>query len=114
MTDGNDAAANKAAEAKALENMVLSAKKGDWQAKDLLTRQFLGLLTSMAEKRSSDPEEVNRLMEAGKQGLLTAASKYKPSVGAENFRIFAIDYIEAKMDRAGKGGGFLSRLFGKK
>ena len=41
-----------------------------------------------------------------------AAKKYKSSVGADKFQIFALDYIESNMDALNKGGGFLSKLFG--
>lgn len=114
MSGGADPAASKAAEGRALEHTILNAKKGDWEAKDVVARKFTTLITSLAEKRATDPATVNKLVEAGKQGLVNAISHYKPSVGPDKFRIFALDYIEQAMDGAAKGGGgFFARLFGK-
>jgi len=102
-----------------LEHEILAAKDGDWNAKTNLARTFGPLLTSLAEKRASDTATVNKLIEAGKQGLYLAAKKYKPSVGADHFRIFALDFIESSMDQAAKAaasgskGGFFARLFGR-
>ncbi len=112
-TSSTDPAATKAAEDRALEHVILNAKKGDWEAKDVLQKKFSALIVSLAEKRSTDAAMVNKLMEAGKQGLYTAAEHYKPTVGPGKFRIFALDFIEHNMDRAAKGGGFFARLFGK-
>ena len=102
---------------KAVERDILATQKGDWNAKNNLARTFTPLLTSLAEKRSSDQATINRLVEAGKEGLLTAARKYKPSIGAERFQIFALDFIEKSMDSAshsgGGLGGFFRKLFGK-
>lgn len=103
-----------AAQAKALEQDVLKAKGGDWTAKKRLARTFSPLINSLAEKRSSEPAKINQYIEAGKNGLLTATKKYKKSVGAQNFQIFALDFIETAMNRVDKGGGFFSRLFGGK
>ncbi len=111
---GNEEGADKAAQGRAFERTILAAKKGDWEAKHSLTRKFQPFITSLAEKRASDPVEVNQLVESGKQGLLTAAAKYKTSVGPDRFQIFALDYIEARMDNSGKPKGLLGRLFGKK
>jgi DNA-directed RNA polymerase specialized sigma subunit len=106
----------KAAQNKLLERDLTAAKRGDWAGKNNLVRTFTPLLTSLAQKRSSDTGEINKYIEAGKQGLFTAVAKYKQSLGAEKFRVFALDFIEKNMDRAakGKGEGFLSRLFGGK
>ena len=104
---------------KVLEHDILAAKDGDWNAKANLTRVFGPLLTSLAEKRAHDTSTINKLVEAGRQGLYLAAKKYKPSVGADHFRIFALDFIESSMDQAAKAGtaggkgGFFSRLFGR-
>lgn len=110
--DGKDANSVKAAEARALENLILDAKKGDWEAKEKLSQKFRPLILSLVEKRTRDTAMVNKYMEAAKAGLLTAASKYTPAVGADNFRIFALDFIEKNMDHVERRGGFLSRLFG--
>lgn len=112
MSDEGDKT-SKAAQAKALEREVLSAKKGDWNAKNSLVRTFMPLMKSLAEKRSSEPAQINKYIEAAKQGLFTAVKKYKKSIGPEKFQIFALDFMQESMDRQDKGGGFFSRLFGK-
>ena len=108
---GQDATpSNRAAQAKQIENDVRAAKKGDWNAKHNLERTFMPLMTTLAEKRSDDTPELNKLLEAGKEGLAKATKKYKAKDGVSNFQIFALDFIETSMD--GGGGGFLSKLFG--
>ena len=104
----------KEAEKRALHILILNAKKGDWESRDRLANKFRPLLLSLAEKRSNDIDSIKKLMEAGKAGLVVAAKKYKPTMEADRFRIFALDYIETAMDKAEKGGGFFARLFGKK
>ena len=94
------------------EAQILAAKKGDWAAKEQLAAAFLPILKSLAEKHASEPSKINRFVDAGKEGLFIAARKYKPSMGADRFQVFALDYIQARMDRLA-GGGFLSGLFGK-
>lgn len=109
---GNDRSQTRnSTQARVLENEILAAQKGDWEAQRSVTKSFSHLLTSLANKRTSDPKEVSQYVEAGKKGLLTAVKKYKPTVGAANFQLFALDFIEASMERRGKGG-FLSKLFG--
>ncbi len=98
--------------ARTLEHDVLAAKGGDWNAKQRLANTFLPLLRSLAEKRSQDNAEINRLLVEGKRGLLKAAEKYSKSVGGEHFQVFALDYIAAAMD--GKDKGFFAKLFGSK
>ena len=110
--DGKDAASVKAAETRALEQVVLNAKKGDWDAKEKLTQKFRPLIMSLVEKRNKDATKTNDYMDAAKAGLITAANKYSTSVGADNFRVFALDYIEKSLDRIDKPAGFFSRLFG--
>jgi DNA-directed RNA polymerase specialized sigma subunit len=106
--------AKKNAQARILEADILGAKRGDWNAKNNLARDFMPLLHSLAEKRATDVAEINRFIEAGKAGLFAAAKKYKESASPQGFQIFALDFIEARMDRAAKGGGsWLSRLFGR-
>jgi DNA-directed RNA polymerase specialized sigma subunit len=105
---------SRTAQTRLLERDIMAAKRGDWNAKNNLVRTFTPLLTSLAQKRSADTAEVNRYIEAGKNGLFTAVAKYKQNIGPEKFRVFALDFIEKNMDRAagGKGEGFFSRLFG--
>jgi DNA-directed RNA polymerase specialized sigma subunit len=104
---------SKDASDRALERDILAAKKGDWNAKHNLARTFTPLLTSLAEKRTNDVSNLNAYIDAGKQGLFKAAGKYKPSIGPDKFRIFALDFIETAMARVDRGGGFWSRLFGR-
>ena len=108
----NGTMSSRQAQAKVLERDVLAAKKGDWTAKNNLARSFDHLLSSLAHKRSDDPAEVNRYLEAGKNGLYLAAKKYTKSMGPSKFQITALDYIEKAMDQAATGGGFFARLFG--
>ena len=106
--------AKKASQARVLEADILAAKRGDWNARNNLTREFMPLLQSLAEKRASEVAAINTFIEAGKAGLFAAAKKYKPDIGPQGFQIFALDFIESHMDRAAKGGGsWLSRLFGR-
>jgi len=96
------------------ESQILAAKGGDWSAKNELARVYLPLITSLAEKRTSDTAKLNTYIEAGRDGLAKAARKYKRSVGVDRFQIFALDFIEAAMDGVDNGpSGFFSRLFGK-
>lgn len=110
---GSDAESDKAAESRAQEKLIITAQRGDWEAKNVLTKKFQPFISSMAEKRTDDEKKASEYVEAGKLGLEKAIKKYKPSVGPDNFHIFSIDFIEAAMDRQDKGGGFLSRLFGR-
>ncbi|MCX7591809.1 MAG: hypothetical protein N2255_09300, partial [Kiritimatiellae bacterium] len=99
-----------AAENKILERDVLAAQKGDWEARRAVVRTFMPLLTSLAQKRAKDTATINAYIEKGKEGLLAAVAKYKPGIGPERFRIFALDHIERAMDRK-KEGSFWTRLF---
>jgi len=99
-----------AARTKALQHDLLASKKGDWEARNSVIRTFTPLLTSMAEKRSSDTREVGLLVDAGKAGLEKAIKKYKPNMGADMFQLFALKFVEKQMDSP--SGGFFSRLFG--
>ena len=72
-------------------------------------QRIVALIKSLAEKRASDAQGVNDMIERGKQGLYKAAKKYKKSVGADRFQIFALKFIEQSMDNK---GGFFSKLFG--
>jgi len=106
--------ARKQSQARILEADILAAKRGDWNARTNLTREFMPLLQSLAEKRSADIAAMNRYIDAGKEGLFAATKKYKPAIGPQGFQIFALDFIQARMDRVDKGGGgFFARLFGR-
>jgi len=109
---GNDERqSSHAAAAHALEQDIAAARKGDWQARENVLRGFLPLITSMAEKRTAEPEARTQCIEAAREGLVKAMNKYRPG-SARGFQLFAVEFIEAAMDRAQKGGGFLGRLFG--
>lgn len=106
--------AKKNSQARVLEADILAAKGGDWNAKSNLVREFMPLLQSLAEKRTADVATRNRYVEVGKEGLYAAARKYKPGIGPHGFQIFALDFIETRMDRVtGGAGGFFARLFGR-
>jgi DNA-directed RNA polymerase specialized sigma subunit len=110
--DGQQSTA--AAAAAAIARDVAAVKAGDWSAKNNLARAFHPLLTSLAEKRShGETGKHNRYLDAGKEGLFKAARKHRAKSNGDNFQIFALDYIEAAMNRVDHGGGMLSRLFGK-
>lgn len=111
--DGTNGQSDKSAQSRALERLIIDAKKGDFESKELLAQKFRPLMVSLAEKRTKDPVLFNKYMEAAREGLLAAAGKYSPSVGPNGFQLFALDFIEANLDRVGKGGGFFARLFGK-
>ena len=73
-------------------------------------RQFMPLLISLANRRSSETAAINNLIDAGKSGMLRAVRKFRPS-GHAKFEVFALQYIESAMDRANSSGGFWRRLF---
>lgn len=97
------------------EGEIQACKRGDWEAKHRMATLFMPLIVSLAKKRAADGDvaKLNLLTEAGKKGLFAAARKYKPAIGADKFQVFALDFIEAAMDRAASGGSWLSRLFGR-
>ena len=109
--DGNSN--TKEAAFKMLEHDIIACKKGDWESKKKLAKSFQPLLLKLAEKRSSDTAEINHLIELGREGLYVAAKKYKPSMGASHFRVFALDYIDKSMNDAAEKHGILSKLFHK-
>ena len=119
----NGMQSSRAAQSRILQRDLLAFKKGDWSARNRLTRTFAPLITLRAEKRSSDSSRINQLMEAGREGLLMAARKYRKNMGADRFHIFAVQFIERSMDRTartwteeknGRPSGFFSRLFARR
>jgi DNA-directed RNA polymerase specialized sigma subunit len=104
---------SKEAQLQAMERDILASQRGDWNAKNSLVRTFTPLLTSLAKKRASESAKASEYFEAGKDGLFAAAKKYKRSMGADKFQIFALDFIEKSMDRV-ENPGFLARVFGRK
>lgn len=95
----------------AFEKNILDVKSGDGNAEIRLIKEFTPLLLSLAEKRSTDTDVINNLIESGKKGLVKAAKKYKHKMHPEKFRIFALGFIEQEMDRM-LSGGIFSRIFG--
>jgi hypothetical protein len=114
MGNQNGALQSGAALNRALEGDILSAQRGDWNAKHALERTFMPLLTSLGEKKTSDTAKLNRYIEAGKGGLAEAVKKYRAKIGPEKFRIFALDFIQSAMDGVDQGSGFWARLFGRR
>ena len=108
--------ADKAETSDTIKNAVLArdiaaAKRGDWKAKHRIEVTLTPLLTDLAKKRVSSNSEINALMDAGKLGIEKAIKKFKPDTGADRFPIFALRFIEDKMDNP-NSGGFFSKLFG--
>jgi DNA-directed RNA polymerase specialized sigma subunit len=101
-----------AAQDKALERDILATQRGDWTARQNMAKAFLPLISSLAQKRSSDPTKRAELVSAGKEGVIRAARKYRREEGPHQFRIQAAAEIEQAMERAGSKG-FLARLFGR-
>jgi hypothetical protein len=111
--DSLGAGDDKQLEAQALERLILGAKSGDFEARDALYQVYMPLLKSLAKKRGDEVSEVNELIEAGKKGLLMATQKYKQGLGADKFKLLAIDHIDRAMTDA-TNSGFFRRLFRSK
>lgn len=88
-----------------------AAKRGDWKAKHRIEVTLTPLLTDLAKKRASSIPEINALMDAGKLGIEKAIKKFKVDSRADRFPIFALRFMEEKMDTP-SSGGFFSKLFG--
>jgi DNA-directed RNA polymerase specialized sigma subunit len=95
-----------------IERDVMNVKKSDWEAKARLVQSFMPLMMSMAKKRTHEVAAINRHIEAGKEGLMTAVRRYKPGTG-QKFEVFALGFIEGEMDRLNRPG-LLARLFGRR
>ena len=108
----NGGQVSSAARMQALDRDLQAAKRGDWEAKRRVESALIPILQDLAKKRASSNAEINNLIEAGKQGIATAIKKYKPSIGADRFQIFALRFIEDKMDNP-SSGGFFAKLFGR-
>jgi len=91
---------------------LAAAKRGDWDAKKRVIASMRDVLNELAHKRASSNAEINVLLEAGREGIAQAIKKFKLSSGPDRFQIFALSFIEKKMDHP-SSGGFLSKLFGK-
>jgi DNA-directed RNA polymerase specialized sigma subunit len=101
-----------AARLKALEQDLAAAKRGDWESRHRVERSLMPLLTSLARKRSAENADINRLIECGKEGIAVAIRKFKPGTHGDRFQMFALPFIEARMDKPAHRG-FLARLFGR-
>ena len=108
----NGGQASAAARTQALERDLQAAKRGDWEARHRVESTLMPILQDLAKKRAKANGEINGLIEAGKQGIATAIKKYKSSMGADRFQIFALRFIENKMDKP-NSGGFFAKLFGR-
>jgi len=96
--------------AEELAKAVGGCKMGDWEAKHALERLFAPLLAMLAEKRAgTDLTARNELIERGRAGLLRAAKRFPRNDSVRHFRLFALDHIEAAMD---KPGHRLPKIFG--
>ncbi len=104
------ASSGPAARSKALEKDIKAAKRGDWEARHRIERALQPLLNSLAQKRSKENAELNRLLEAGKAGIAIAIRKVGQDITGDRFQIFALPFIEAQMDKSRKQGWF-ARLF---
>ena len=110
-TAPNGSQPSTAARMQALGRDLEAAKRGDWEAKHRVEATMMPILQDLAKKRASSNAEINALIEAGKQGIAKAIKKFKISTGADRFQIFALRFVEDKMDNP-SSGGFFSRIFG--
>jgi DNA-directed RNA polymerase specialized sigma subunit len=94
-----------------LAQLIAGCRLGDIESRRALEKNFYPLLVMLATKRvGANPAARNPLIENGKQGLRRAVDHFPKRALPRRFRIFALDYIEAAMDRK---PGFWSRLAGK-
>ncbi|MFZ4395949.1 MAG: hypothetical protein ACOYOU_10035 [Kiritimatiellia bacterium] len=97
-------------QAVALAQAVAGCKKGDLEGRRALMRLFAPLIAMLAAKRAgSDAAACTELIERGRAGLCQAAKRFPPRESIRHFRLFALDHIEAAMDKPARG---LSKLFG--
>lgn len=96
---------------RSIERDQQACKRGDWEAKTRLIQAFMPLMTSLARKRTQDTAALNRYIEGGKEGLMSAVKHFKAG-STTKFEIFALSYIEDAMDRVTRPG-FFARLFGR-
>lgn len=96
---------------KAIDRDAEACRRNDWEAKTRLVHAFMPLLTSLARKRATETADINRFIEAGKDGLVAATKHYKPGTSGK-FQVFALNYIDEAMDRLARPS-FFARLFGR-
>lgn len=98
------------AHAEELAQAVSGCKLGDWEAKRNLERLFNPLILMLAVKRAGDDNALrNELVENGRAGLYQAAKRFPRREHVRRFRLFALEHIEAAMDKPKSG---LRKLFG--
>ena len=86
--------------AEELAQAIAGCKIGDWESKHALERLFASLISMLAEKRAgSDATLRSKLMERGREGLYRAAKRFSRRDSVRHFHVFALDYIEAAMDK---------------
>ena len=95
---------------KAVQANVIAYRDDDWEAKAWLVQEFMPLLMHLSKKRSSEVPMINRYIEAGKEGLLHAARKYR-AANRTKFVIFALSHIEKAMDKVNRPS-LAARLLG--
>ena len=93
------------AHAEELAQAVAGCKLGDLESRHALERQFAPLITMLAGKRTGADNHVarNELIDRGREGLYRAAKRFPPRESIRRFRLFALDYIEAAMDKPVRG-----------
>jgi len=96
------------------ERLLSAVRQGDFQAREALLQEYMPLITRLARKRAGDAatSKVNSLIEAGRQGLFSAARHYRISKGPAHFKLYALECIEKYMDRSARPG-FFQRLLGR-
>jgi len=93
-----------------LAQAVGGCKLGDWEAKHALERLFAPLIAMLATKRAGDDNAArDALVERGRAGLYRAAKRFPRRDPIRLFRLFALDYIEAEMDKPARR---LPKIFG--
>jgi len=98
------------AHAEELAQAVSGCKMGDWEAKHTLERLFSPLIAMLAAKRvESGNVARNELIDRGREGLYRAAKRFPRREPIRRFRLYALDYIEAAMDKPVRG---LPKIFG--
>ncbi len=99
----HDELANLASSNSDLESLgqaIAGCRLGDWEAKRNLERQFQPLLIMMATKRAGDDtKHRTSLIERGRVGLYRAAKRFPRRDPMRHFRLFALPFIEASMDK---------------
>lgn len=95
----------------AFRSAIDGSRRGDWESKRRLDRFFDPLIRLLVSKRAgNDTVRRNELTERAREGLHRAAKRFPKDAPARRFWIFALDPVEAAMDRP---SGLLGRLLGR-